>query len=81
MIAIRSPIPALLILSLAGSGTAAETPEAEALAVLASGAGVHEKARACQELAVVGGSASVPALAALLDHEHLADYARSGLEA
>ncbi|MBI4623987.1 MAG: hypothetical protein HY736_12325, partial [Verrucomicrobia bacterium] len=42
---------------------------------------VHEKARACQELAVVGGSASVPALAALLDHEHLADYARSGLEA
>ena len=56
-------------------------PEAAALAVLASEAGLHEKARACQELAVVGGPASVPALAALLDQEHLADYARSGLEA
>ena len=88
MIAIRSLIPALLVLALAGCSTtpktpatAAKTPETAALAVLASGAGVHEKARACQELAVVGGPAAVPALAALLDQEPLADYARSGLEA
>ena len=81
MISLRSLLPALLVLSLAGPGTAAETPETAALAVLASQAGVHEKARACQQLAVVGGPAAVPALAALLDQEPLADYARSGLEA
>ena len=83
MIAIRSLIPALLVFALAGSGPAAETKttESAALAVLASEAGVHEKARACQQLAVVGGPAAVPALASLLDHEPLADYARSGLEA
>jgi len=83
MIAIRFLIPALLVFALAGSGPAAETKttESAALAVLASEAGVHEKARACQQLAVVGGSAAVPALAELLDHEPLADYARSGLEA
>ncbi|MCX6874159.1 MAG: HEAT repeat domain-containing protein [Verrucomicrobia bacterium] len=81
MIAIRSFVPALLGLALVSSSPAAETTEASALAVLASKAGVHEKARACQQLAVVGGPAAVPALAALLDHEPLADYARSGLEA
>lgn len=83
MIALRSLIPALLVLLLADSGPAAETKptESAALAVLASEAGIHEKARACQQLAVVGSPAAVPALAALLDHEHLADYARSGLEA
>lgn len=80
MIAIRSLIPALLALSFAHPVNAAEATEAEALAVLASDAGIHEKARACQQLAVVGGPKSVPALAALLDKEHLADYARSGLE-
>jgi len=88
MIAIRSLIPALLVPALAGSAPAAETKatdakaaETAALAVLASEAGVHEKARACQELAVVGGPAAVTALASLLDKEPLADYARSGLEA
>ena len=83
MIAIRSLIPALLGFALANSAPAAETKttEAAALAVLASEAGLHEKARACQQLAVVGGPAAVPALASLLDQEHLADYARSGLEA
>ena len=80
MIAIRSFVPSLLVLALAGSGLAAETPEAAALAVLASNAGEHEKARACQQLGVVGGPAAIAALAALLDQEHLADYARSGLE-
>jgi HEAT repeat protein len=80
MLAIRSLILALSVVALASPVTAAESPEAAALAVLASDAGLHEKARACQELAVFGGPASVPALAALLDKEHLADYARSGLE-
>ena len=87
MIAIRSLIPALLVPALAGSAPAAETKatdakaaETAALAVLASEAGVHEKARACQELAVYGDPASVGPLAALLDQEHLAAYARSGLE-
>ena len=80
MIANRSLVPALIVVALAGSALAATTPEAAALAVLASTAGVHEKARACQQLAVVGGTAAIPALAALLDNEPLADYARSGLE-
>jgi hypothetical protein len=80
MIAIRPLISVLSVVSLASRGTSAESAEAAALAVLASAAGLHEKARACQELAVVGGAAAVPALAALLDQEHLADYARSGLE-
>lgn len=81
MTTIRSLLPALLALSLTGSVPAAELPsEQSMLDVLASGADIHEKARACQELAVVGGPKSVPALAALLDQEHLAAYARSGLE-
>ena len=80
MIAIRFLISALLIGLLAGCVTGPTPPEAKQLAVLASTADLHEKARACQELAVIGGPASVPALAALLNQEHLADYARSGLE-
>ena len=83
MTALRSIAPALILLALAGSGLAAQPAqptEAAALAVLASSAGVHEKARACQQLAVVAGPASIAALAGLLDNEPLADYARSGLE-
>ena len=48
--------------------------------MLASDAGLPEKARACQELGDLGGPKSVAPLAALLNKEHLADYARSGLE-
>lgn len=71
----------LAFLAACASALAAADPrEATHLAVLNSAAGLHEKARACQELASVGGAASVPALAALLADEHLADYARSGLE-
>ncbi len=88
MNAIRSLLPALLIFSLAGCVTAPPSvevrpphpKEAEHLAVLASSADLQAKARACQELGVVGGPASVAALAALLPTEHLSDYARSGLE-
>lgn len=70
----------LLTLALLARLAAAESPEAAALAVLGSSADLHAKARACQELGVYGGPASVPALAALLADERLADYARSGLE-
>lgn len=81
MSAIRFLLPSVFVFSLVGCVTTAPDPrEATHLAVLASGAAVHEKARACQELASVGGPASVPAFAALLGQEHLADYARSGLE-
>jgi hypothetical protein len=81
MISIRSFLPALLAVSLTGLLGAAENTEAAQLAILASSTDLHEKARACQELAVLAGPKSVPALAALLHHEHLSDYARSGLEA
>jgi len=82
---LRSLIAALLLAlaacTTAPTPSAAPHPKAAAqLAVLASNAGMHEKARACQELGNYGGPESVPALATLLDHEHLADYARSGLE-
>jgi hypothetical protein len=77
---IRSLIPALLVVALASPVVAAVSSEADALAVLASDAGLKEKARACQELGDVGGPKSVAPLAALLNKEHLADYARSGLE-
>ena len=79
---LRSLLPAALVLSWTGCTTVVTpSPKEQAqLAVLASSADLHEKARACQELAVFAGPASVPALAALLDQENLADYARSGLE-
>ena len=54
--------------------------ESQALATLASNDGTEGKARACQQLAIVGGAAAVPALAGLLGNEKLASHARSGLE-
>jgi HEAT repeat protein len=41
---------------------------------------VFQKAKACQRLAVTGGKDAVPALAALLNHPELSNYARFGLE-
>lgn len=80
MNAFRLLVSLLLTLGLFGRLAGAESPEAAALAVLGSSADLHAKARACQELGVYGGPASVTALAALLDDEKLGDYARSGLE-
>ena len=62
----RSLLAAVTLGSLAGCATAPRVvapspPEAKALAVLASSTDLHEKARACQELAVVAGPASVSA--------------------
>lgn len=54
--------------------------ESQALEILVSSAGVEEKARACQQLAIVGGASAVPALAGLLGDGQLASHARSGLE-
>jgi HEAT repeat protein len=51
------------------------------IAVLRSDAATtHERARACQQLAVLGNPEAIPALAALLADEKLAAYARCGLE-
>ncbi len=41
---------------------------------------VFQKAKACHRLAVIGGKDAVPALAALLGHPELSNYARFGLE-
>jgi HEAT repeat protein len=41
---------------------------------------VFQKAKACHQLAVKGGKDAVPALAALLGHAELSNYARFGLE-
>lgn len=59
---------------------AAQPTEAALLAVLGSSSDLNAKARACHELASVATPAAVPALAALLDHEQLSDYARIALE-
>ena len=61
----------------------AGTQTAEAgrlIAVLRSNAATFDKARACQQLAVLGSKEAVPALAELLGDEKLAAYARCGLE-
>ena len=50
------------------------------IAVLQSDASTFDKARACQQLAALGDSDAVPALAALLADEKLASHARSALE-
>jgi len=79
MKACRFLLPCLL-LALTGCVTAPDPRESAALAVLKSDAGMREKALACQQLADFAGRAAVPALASLLAHEQLGDYARSGLE-
>jgi HEAT repeat protein len=76
---VKTMIP-LIALFAAGSTLAAIPNQASALAVLASDAGIEEKARACQHLAAVGGPDAVPVLAAFLADEKLAAHARSGLE-
>jgi len=56
-------------------------PEADLIRMIQdSGSTEFEKAKACQRLAVTGTAAAVPALASLLDDEHLAAYGRFGLE-
>lgn len=75
-----------LALGLLACHTALAAPEEsvsvrDLAAVLASDVGTFEKAKACQQIAVLGGSEAVPALAALLGDPQLSAYARSALEA
>jgi Domain of Unknown Function (DUF1080) len=53
---------------------------AELVALLQGDAEIQIKARACQQLAITGTAAAVPALQGLLGHEKLGDYARCALE-
>jgi hypothetical protein len=53
---------------------------AELVAILQGDADIQIKARACQQLAITGNAAAVPALQALLEHDKLSDYARCALE-
>ena len=61
------------------AGDAAKTREL--LAQLQPAAPLAERARACQQLAIVGTTDAVPALAALLGDAQLGHYAREALEA
>jgi HEAT repeat protein len=58
----------------------ATTREASLIAVLESDAAEAEKRGACRELALVGTSSAVPALAALLSDDRLSHLARSALQ-
>ncbi len=59
----------------------AEGTEAELIAVLKSAdAPIFDKAKVCQQLAMIGTKAAVPVLAGMLDDEKMAHYARYGLE-
>lgn len=66
------------VVVLAG-GDAAKTREL--LAQLQPSSPLAERARACQQLAIVGTTDAVPALAALLGDAQLGHYAREALEA
>jgi HEAT repeat protein len=58
----------------------AEGDEAAMIATLESDATLFDKAKACQQLAVIGTRKAVPVLAKLLPDEQLSHYARFGLE-
>jgi HEAT repeat protein len=59
----------------------AEGDEAQLIAVLKSeDAPLFDKAKACQQLAMIGTKAAVPVLAGLLGDEKMGHYARYGLE-
>ena len=66
--------------ALAQQAPPAEGNQAQLLAVLQSEAPLFDKAKACQQLAVIGNQEAVPVLAKLLSDAQLAHYARFGLE-
>lgn len=57
-----------------------EGDEARQIEILQSDAPLFDKAKACQMLAVIGGTDCIPVLAELLADPQLAHYARFGLE-
>ena len=59
----------------------AEEKERQMIGVLQSDAPPQDKAMTCKQLAIYGGKAAVPSLAALLPDEQLASWARIALEA
>ena len=59
----------------------AEGDESQLLAILNSDAELFDKAKACQRLAIIGTSKSVPVVAKLLANPGLSHYARTALEA
>ena len=79
-------IAALSILALSHTAAGqqplpAEGDESQLLSILESDAGLFDKAKACQRLAIIGTSKSAPALARLLGDPALSHYARLALEA
>jgi HEAT repeat protein len=83
----RIAIALLVVLAITGTanfgraqGASKDDAEQKLIALLQSEASLDEKAKACQQLAVVGTKEAVPVLAALLDDEVLSDYARFGME-
>ena len=77
MVATLLVTPVLFVFAQDGSPRRGEK---ELINVLNSDAELFEKAKACQDLAVVGTARAVPALAAQLENEKLAHYARFALE-
>lgn len=67
-------------MALAQQPLPAEGDESQLLAVLSSDAELFDKAKACQRLAIIGTSKSVPVVAKLLADPNLSHYARFALE-
>lgn len=80
----RCALIAALLVPAAFAAISAAAPDAaktrQLIAVLQSDAALHERARACQQLAILGTADAVPALAALLADEKLGQYVRDVLE-
>jgi len=54
--------------------------EEDLVAILQSDAPTSEKAKACQDLAIIGSRRAIPVLASLMADDILGEYARMGLE-
>jgi len=77
----RKEIPPMVDEKYGSAADIMALPPAKLIAILKeAGASVYAKAKACQQLAVVGDKTAAPALAALLADPRVAHYARFGLE-
>ncbi len=79
-LAVAGLVAAMSMALLAQQPPPAEGDEATQIATLQSDAPLFDKAKACQQLAVIGTRKAVPVLAKLLPDEQLSHYARFGLE-
>ena len=73
-------IAILTLIILAAIPASLIAQEEEHIATLKSDAKLFDKARACEQLAIVGTKKAVPTLAALLADKQLGDYARLAME-